>query len=219
MVLAMGLVRRYNSIRSCPFIGISAYQLLYSCSVSQAYQHGALVNRFKCFSSSSIMLVTGSGGFSSRVRGSREPGSTQLYSGHKHIGTTVIRFMGILARGLVGLYSISAYQLLCSSSDIIGVLAQDLSTGHGSTGILARSLVNHGGSTVPATFDLQLSCLCGSRVPAVVLSSVGVLAQLLSLNLACSQCVHVVVGYQPSYRRRIGAALVVEFGLQPLCRI
>ena len=28
-----------------------------------------------------------------------------------------------------------------------------------------------------------------------------------------------VVGYQPSYRRRIGAALIVEFGLQPSYQI
>ena len=38
-------------------------------------------------------------------------------------------------------------------------------------------------------FSLQLLCLYGSRVLAVVLSSVGILARYLLLSLACSRCV------------------------------
>ena len=63
----------------------------------------------------------------------------------------------------------------------------------------------HIGTVLVIEFGLQPSCLYGSRVLAVVLSSIGVSARCLLLSSACSRRVHVIVGYQPSYRRRIGA--------------
>ena len=45
------------------------------------------------------------------------------------------------------------------------------------------------GAVLVIEFGLQPSCSCGSRVPAVVLSSVGILARYLLLSSACSRYV------------------------------